>query len=218
MPTLSSSPLPNVEERYTSAINTSNLRVDADCGGAGDVLIAVGWSDSYMGAALMRLHSEWDAAAKPLRPTKEAIAALAANADARKSGKEALLEAQSQAFTWYAREQRLLVGKLKGLPALRRELALRASRWGYQACQDKAAEVIKFWLDQTCGACHGRKWKLVPGAPALSSKMCHVCRGSGLAQTPHGKEGRRLANYLDTCVDVARRSIKNRLQSIQKRG
>jgi hypothetical protein len=56
------SDFPTVEEKYTSAIHASNLRVEADKGGSADVLIAVGWSPSRLGAALMRLHSEQDAA------------------------------------------------------------------------------------------------------------------------------------------------------------
>ena len=56
---------PNIEERYSSAINTSNLRVEADKGGSADLLIAVGWSASRLGAALMRLHTEYDSAAVP---------------------------------------------------------------------------------------------------------------------------------------------------------
>lgn len=55
-----------VEEKYSSAITTSNLRVEADKGGAGDVIIAVGWSASRIGAALMRLHTEYDSSAIPL--------------------------------------------------------------------------------------------------------------------------------------------------------
>ena len=56
------SDVPTVEEKYTSAIHTSNLRVEADKGGSADVLIAVGWSPSRLGSALMRLHSEQDGA------------------------------------------------------------------------------------------------------------------------------------------------------------
>ena len=49
-----------VEEKYAGAITTSNLRVQADKSGAGDVIIAVGWSASRIGAALMRMHTKAD--------------------------------------------------------------------------------------------------------------------------------------------------------------
>jgi hypothetical protein len=52
---------PGVDEVYQVAGNTSNLTVEADRRGAGDVLIAAGWSPSRLGMALLRLHSAWDA-------------------------------------------------------------------------------------------------------------------------------------------------------------
>ncbi len=55
---------PEVEERYITATNTSNLKISQDRPGAADVLIAAGWSASRLGAALMRLHSEFDGAAR----------------------------------------------------------------------------------------------------------------------------------------------------------
>ena len=55
---------PTVEEAYLTANHTSNLRVVADKRGAGDIIIAAGWSDSRIGQALIRLHGEWDGAEK----------------------------------------------------------------------------------------------------------------------------------------------------------
>ena len=48
---------PDVTERYVTAINTSNLKTEADRGGAADVLIASGWSPTRLGSALLRLVS-----------------------------------------------------------------------------------------------------------------------------------------------------------------
>lgn len=53
----------STEERYISATNTSNLRVEADRNGPGDILICAGWSASTLGLALMRLHTKPDTAA-----------------------------------------------------------------------------------------------------------------------------------------------------------
>ena len=47
-------PPATVEERYTTAANTSNLTVKADKGGAGDLLIAAG-SSMQMGLAFSGL-------------------------------------------------------------------------------------------------------------------------------------------------------------------
>lgn len=48
----------STEERYLSASNSSNLKVDADKHGDADVMIASGWSASRIGGALMRLHTK----------------------------------------------------------------------------------------------------------------------------------------------------------------
>lgn len=59
-----------VDEAYSSAGNTSDLTVKADKRTDADVLIAAGLSPGILGHALMRLHGEWDAAAKPARITQ----------------------------------------------------------------------------------------------------------------------------------------------------
>lgn len=53
----------STEERYLSATNTNNLRVEAEKHGPGDILICAGWSASTLGLALMRLHTKPDTAA-----------------------------------------------------------------------------------------------------------------------------------------------------------
>lgn len=54
------SDITTIEERYSSAVTASSLKVEADKGGAADVLIAAGWSPSRIGSALMRLHTKAD--------------------------------------------------------------------------------------------------------------------------------------------------------------
>jgi hypothetical protein len=66
-----------IEERFETACNASSLKVEAEKGGAADLMIAAGWSDSRVGMALLRLHSEWDGAAKPKKPTEQQVRALA---------------------------------------------------------------------------------------------------------------------------------------------
>ena len=55
----------STEERYISASQSSNMRVQAEKHGDADVMIASGWSASRIGGALMRLHS---------KPTREGLA------------------------------------------------------------------------------------------------------------------------------------------------
>lgn len=53
-----------ITERYETANNAKNLKVEAENNGAADVLIAAGWSPVRFGMLLMRLHSEYDGKAK----------------------------------------------------------------------------------------------------------------------------------------------------------
>lgn len=59
---------PGIEETYSGAVTSSNLRMEVredSPNGAASVLIAVGWSPSRLGAALMRLHTEYDSTSTP---------------------------------------------------------------------------------------------------------------------------------------------------------
>ena len=54
-----------IEESYTSATQSSNLRCEADRRTDVDILLASGMTPGILGSALMRLHSEFDGTAKP---------------------------------------------------------------------------------------------------------------------------------------------------------
>ena len=206
--------LPTIEEKYTSATHTSNLRVVADKGGSADVLIAAGWSASRLGAALLRLHSEYDGAAKPRKPTPEAIEAISRTLDKECGKTGAIRRAAQIANAWHLHELGLLMGQLKTLPAVRAAVAEHATMWG-MAGDVLSPMILLYWLDQQCPQCNGRKFKLVPGSPALSAKLCPVCRGAGVAYIPHGQDGKRLLNFLDDCVVRAQQSIKKRLYGMR---
>lgn len=208
---------PGIEERYTSATDASNLRVEADRGGDADLLIANGWSQSRLGAALMRLHSEWDGAQKPPKPDAKSIEALAASYSTKLSHAYRVTAAREEAEKWHLHELQLLFQKLKTLPEVRNELAGVVARWGIPFPTEVAGAVVGYWLDQTCQPCDGRKWQVIPGSPSLSNRVCPVCHGSGIAKIPHGNDGKRLANYMDDCVSISRASIKRRLHSLTNR-
>lgn len=213
---------PTIEESYQTAGNTSDLTVEADKRGAGDVLIAAGWSESRIGMALLRLHSEWDGCQKPPRPTREGIAALVGTHQAALPGEDppegkpkplSPSQAVHYATTWHAQAVAAQLARLASLPSAREQVTIRALRWNMPDAQTKAAGTIRYWLDQTCRTCHGLKWQLIPGAPALSGRPCRHCGGSGIASTPHGQDGRKLANFIDDCVSRARVSMRARLRS-----
>ena len=60
----------SVIEKYTAAQNAADLRIDLNSEKPVDVLIAAGLAPGMLGHALMRLHGEWDAAAKPQNITQ----------------------------------------------------------------------------------------------------------------------------------------------------
>lgn len=279
---------PDIEERYQTAGNTSDLTVEADRGGAGDIIIAAGWSSGRVGMALLRLHSEWDSSEKPAKPTPDFIRGLVGTWQRAIPGEAPKLddagipvkphpltgaEAVHHAGAWYIHEIDAVVGKLKSLPSVREEVTIRALRWGMGLPEDrearkaflddreaeekavreadallqaaegadkfearqilreaidalerrqseeraraqaKAAGTIRYWLHQTCTACHGLRWQLMPGTPALSNKMCKVCFGGGFGQVPHGQDGRKLANWMDSCVESARAMLQKNLSA-----
>lgn len=93
--------------------------------------------------------------------------------------------------------------------------ARRLAEWRAEQVRatEKASGVIRYWLAQNCTACHGLRWQMVPGAPSLSNRICKVCGGGGVGQVPHGQEGRRLANWMDSCVEDARGILRRNLSA-----
>jgi hypothetical protein len=81
---------------------------------------------------------------------------------------------------------------------------------------EKAAAVIRYWLEQGCPSCNGLKWQLIPGTPSLSGRPCKVCGGSGIGAVPHGQDGRKLATFMDSCVEDARGALKWNLSQFRK--
>lgn len=134
---------PGIEESYTSAVATSNLRVHVARRTDADVVIAAGMSPSRLGSALLRLHSEWDRTAKPSRLTPRRIEELAktlakhatkglvesrtvVHVDGRPQNKiemvSPLVAAVREADRWYMQELGLQFQQLKTLPFVRDEL------------------------------------------------------------------------------------------------
>ncbi len=206
---------PTIDERYTSATHASSLVVTAERGGAVDMLVAAGWSKSRLGAALLRLVSEWDGAEKPQPMHARGINILAIEI-AREHGREPTdadhKEARQQAAQWLEHEHKILMGKLKTLPEVRAALTIWAKEAGIPDHATAAAESLMWWLDATCRHCHGRKWEIIKDTGRLSDKVCPACRGTGERPRPGGIQTNRILVYLDDCVNVGRASMKQRLR------
>jgi len=217
---------PDVTEAYTSATHASNLRVeiDADRRSSADVLMAAAWSPSRLGGALLRLHSEFDGAQHPRRMTPAAISAYAQTIAPvpglaeKEAALDQITRARVSADEWHRHEVMLLLGRLKTLPEVRNQLTLRAQIWGVFQPEDVAVAVLIWWLDPICKGCNGIKFELIKETPVKSTKPCKCCRGSGEASLPYKEEGRRMANYIDDCIQRARDSMKNRLRKFPHHG
>jgi len=207
---------PDITERYSSATHASSLVVTAERGGAGDMLIAAGWSKSRLGAALMRLHSEWDGTPKPRRQPPEAINALASRiAEDEKQAAptaEHHRKARAEAAKWHTHEVKIQLGRLKTLPEVREQLRLKAIEWAYTAPEDVAAGALMWWLDPICPVCHGQRWEVIPGTPSLGGTKCKACHGTGERSSAHGVGTVMLVAYINDCVSRARADMKPRLR------
>ena len=228
-----------LDERYTSATVTSNLRVEADKRGAGDVLIAFGWSASRIGAALLRLHSEWDGVSRTKHIGKDAIERLSWEMGRQPSEKEcsdryeALVKknvspadamrlasatipdraaAKKAADDWYQHEMKLAMQRLKSLPEVRAQVVRQAWAWNVDDAEHVAASVLLWWMDKTCKVCNGTQEQIAKDSHRHIGKACQACGGTGEIRVPRGQDGRRLANWLDMCSQLGRTSIAKRLR------
>ncbi|CAM4393778.1 hypothetical protein COAQ111491_21505 [Comamonas aquatilis] len=211
---------PTTQERYASATQSSSLRVEAGLQGDADYLIAAGWSKSRFGAALMRLHSEWDAAARrgcqiPRQATRKQIAQLARDIATAKQSKQVEKEhsdaARKRLEDGFVSELKETMRMLKMLPEVRLHLQLTAALDQCPETESVCCAVLLHWLKPVCAACSGRKFQLSPRAGELSSVACRFCGGSGHGKVPGGEHGRKLLTYMEDCVGRARQGIRSRL-------
>ena len=171
------------DERYTTAITTDNLKMDTrEHAAIGDV-------DVLTAAA-------W-------APARLGSALL-------RLASEYARPVRLQGMT--ASDALLLVGQLKTLPDVRRELAIQLKAWGHDKPEDGALAIIAWWLHKVCSKCQGRGFDVVPNTGRLSASRCKACDASGEAKLPQGEMGRRAANYIDDCLQVARARMRRALR------
>lgn len=212
-----------IEESYASATASSDLRCDTREGAPRsdtDLLIAAGWSPSRIGAALLRLHTEWDGA-EHLRPATGADFAEAARARQpvalTQTPSMARVVADKLAAEFNRQQAKALMSHLKSMPAVREQLTLQLLKWKVEDAEQVAGSLLRWWLAPNCHACHGRKFEVIPDTGRLSSKQCKPCGATGKLRIPHGEAGRKLANWMDDCVGIARNSIRKRLHTTMRR-
>lgn len=142
---------PSVDERYSRANNSSDLTVKADTLSDADVLIAAGMTPGILGHALIRLHGEWDAAAKPQNITQTDATLLYG----RLKSLQRVLGIISEYLTRKG-EQKPLVGA--------KALVMYWLDDRCQPCSGRGAFVLAGSpiLGRTCKACGGGKKRTAP--------------------------------------------------------
>ncbi|ATG96868.1 hypothetical protein [Paracidovorax citrulli] len=97
--------------------------------------------------------------------------------------------------------------RLRALPEVHGQLAAQAARWSMDSPEIVSAAVLRWWLQPACSRCLGRKFQPLPGTDRLSPRKCVACNATGLSSVPHGEPGRRLASFIDDCVQSALQSM-----------
>lgn len=199
---------PDAGEQYLTAMNTSDLTVEADRRGAADVLIAAGFAgqSNVLGQALSRLQAEWDKSAKPRKATEAEIEAAAAASP--KHGKPDIHKARTVALVGYATAMRKRAEQMPGRPEVLRLLGEWAQAKGVDP--DILSPALFFFLAPTCPVCDGLGHRKLPDAPVLG-KTCNHCNGTG--KWPRTMEAERVDSFIRGCVARAKHSRKEFLRN-----
>jgi hypothetical protein len=215
---------PTVDEQYSTAVAARSLLIDPVHRTQADVIIAAGWSHARIGTALMRLRTEWDASARPHKPTQAHVAAFAGTLDGKPL--ERLTRAHDIVGRWWLGEMALVLRNLRSLPSVRAQVVQTATSWKWtdpitraprrlEDAETVCMAVLLHWLDHVCPACDGLKFLTIKGTPTLGVEACKMCAGTGITRTPYGEDGRRIENWLDECVAAGRQQIGARLRGIR---
>lgn len=160
---------PTIAERYSSAIETSNLKVDPDSKRDVDFIIAAGWAGDGIGGLLLRLRTEFDTV----------------KTEVRGSGDSDLTD------------RMLIMMRLKTLtPAVRAlgELGTKQAEVMSLARPNREIEiligqVLDIWLDPGCSPCEGRGYngggRHEHTGPQI---ICRPCGGTGNRKNRLGKD------------------------------
>ena len=277
-----------IEEIYTSAMNSSDLRVEADRPGDADVIIVAGWTQARIGGAMLRLHTEYDSTEKPRMADVEYFyepMLHTAESNGRKLTKEERKNLKRRAHEkkheFNVQQLSLFLERLKALPDVRQQASLQMMKWGmgqshdpvtrsertevrehdadmlkrlreavsaapegsaelevanadlvaaavevdgrrraeaqedFDRCSEKASAIVRWWLHQICPVCGGTKLQVAEGTNRHNGKACGGCDGTGKSEIPHQHEGRRVANWMDQCIERYRASLGQRVYGRQ---
>lgn len=166
----------NIQDRYASAINSSNLKSDERTVQADpDVLGAMGLADRILSTG-----SHADGRPHPKVPLAVPLARLL------EGDRHAVSEVVATLAAMVYRQSFTLRVKIAHLDAV------------------AIAQACVAWLAAgTCRACGGHGKTPIPGAPMLSERDCHQCEGTGriLLEKEFPVEQRELARWATAEID-----------------
>ena len=99
------------------------------------------------------------------------------------------------------------------------------TRWVYRAMVNRkidpsgasriGVQTLTAWVDDTCKGCAGQRYRVIEGTPALSMKVCGVCKGMGtnpIEKGPVGEAMRDVIERADDAISSVRGMVEDRLR------
>jgi hypothetical protein len=220
-------PRPTIGERYSRAIESSNLKVGerrADI----DLIIAAGFSRDGLAATLLRLQVEYDSVRAGHRAAEMTLRTRRAKATEQKDpgrAEQMLKTAEGAALT----EHLLILMHLRSLREAKQRFGefavIQATRHRFmrpdQDALAVAGRVLDVWLRPTCDHCEGRGFNGDPRRGEVQA-LCRPCRGSGHRRDSIGKDdaergfASRLLMELDAKLHEAQRDIRTNLNAVEE--
>lgn len=204
---------PTIDERLSTAANTSNLTLSPNTRGPADLLIAAGRAPRVLGRHLIALYGEWDGQGKTRKPKPHAVQAIFETMPTHRTdrrGVKTLIPAAERiqmVDDWFSAERLRLFDRLRSLERVRTGLVAWATQAGIERPLDVVNDVLLWWLDHVCPACEGTKLEPLPIGGRGAIRPCKPCRASGERELPHGQGGRMLEAHISECVHKARQQI-----------
>lgn len=159
---------PTIGERYSSAMESSNLKLETEKRGDVDLMIAAGWVPDTLGAQLYRLAVEFDAVRTSIHTGKT-------------------LTPMSR-YEILSRMRSLVPATL----ALGRHACVQATKRKFMQPDEVVLKVtgrvLDVWLDGLCSPCEGRGFtgggRHEQSGPQI---LCRACKGTGHRRHNLGK-------------------------------
>lgn len=230
---------PGITERYSSAIESSNLKLSDIRQGDPDILIAAAWAGNGIGTRLTRLRAEYDIVRAEHAQAERAMKAGDSAADVlqaryaaerermqygptfaevlRQRTEAAQKEARASAVTARA----LILIKLKTLSSTKDALGglvvIQATKTRYMKPDKDALRVagrcLELWLDPVCASCSGRGFTGGYNGP---QHLCRPCGGSKRREfngidDADNRFAKHIMALMDRAADGADAEMKKRL-------